>query len=74
MLSCFFNVSFTLPPVLELDKGQDHWWLHVILYYLLLAAQQGMRKTSRKSTEKTLNSQNQDKKWSCRGRAASTID
>lgn len=35
MLTHFLNVSFTLPQALELDKGQDYWWLHVMspLFY-----------------------------------------
>lgn len=42
MLSHFLNVSFTLPQALELDKGQDYWWLHVVFpYFILLTARQG---------------------------------
>lgn len=41
MLSHFLNVSFPLPQALELDKGQDYWWLHVIFpYFILSTAQQ----------------------------------
>lgn len=42
MLSHFLNVSFTLPRALELDKGQDYWWLCVVFpYFILFTAQQG---------------------------------
>lgn len=42
MLSHFLNVSFTLPQALELDKGQDYWWLHVVFpYFILFTAQRG---------------------------------
>lgn len=42
MLSHFLNVSFSLPQALELDKGQDYWWLHVVFpYFILFTAQQG---------------------------------
>lgn len=42
MLSHFLNVSFTLPRALELDKGQNCWWLHVVFpYFILFTAQQG---------------------------------
>lgn len=42
MLSHFLNVSFTLPQAVELDKGQDYWWLYVVFpYFILFTAQQG---------------------------------
>jgi len=43
MLSHFLNVSFTLPQALELDKGQDYWWLRVVFpYFSIFTAQQGL--------------------------------
>lgn len=42
MLSHFLNVSFTLPQAVELDKGQDYWWLYVVFpYFILFTAQRG---------------------------------
>jgi len=41
MLGHFLNVSFTRPQALELDKGQEYWWLHVVFpYFILFTAQQ----------------------------------
>lgn len=54
MLSHFFNVSFTLLQALELDKGQEYWWLHVIFpYFILFAAQQGRGDSTRQTTGET---------------------
>lgn len=51
MLSHFLNVSFTLPQALELDKGQDYWWLHVVFpYFILFTAQQGGEEPRRKES------------------------
>lgn len=51
MLSHFLNVSFTLPQALELDKGQDYWWLHVIFpYFILFIAWQGRGEQSPRPT------------------------
>lgn len=44
MLSHFLNVSLTLPQALELDKGQDCWWLHVVFPYFPLFTAQWVRR------------------------------